>query len=275
LRQYDLVLFDLDGTLLSETRSILSENCSALERLVRSGVKVGLATGRTYRSARPYAEMIAANGPLILFNGARVWDCSKGEYTYRRDLPREEALIALELAREVDGGHVNLYVGDDILIESRTPRSIESEEKDGVPHTVVGDLTEFLLNSRENPVKIMLIAEPEQLEAFALKFRARSKGAAELIRSELRYLEFTGRGVNKGSALGEALRGLGIPKERVISFGDHLNDVEMLLGSGLGVAMENAHSGLKAIAHRVIGPHTGGAIRLFLEETFPEQLGAG
>ncbi|HUP57954.1 MAG TPA: Cof-type HAD-IIB family hydrolase, partial [Bdellovibrionota bacterium] len=273
---YQLLLFDLDGTLLTQDRRIAEENREALGRLMRAGVRVGLATGRTLRSAKPYADAIGANGPLILFNGARVWDRARGGFLFGRDLPRQEAFLALELKRrlpELADAHVNLYVDDEILIEKRTERSMASEAKDGVPHTVVGDLSDWLKRRGGDPIKLMLIAGPEQLEIFQAEFDKRSSGVCDLIRSEREYLELTRKGVNKGSALGEMLALYGIPRSKVVAFGDNLNDVELLRESGLGVAMGNAHAGLKAVAGRVIGPHTTDSIRAFLEETFPRELG--
>lgn len=39
--------------------------------------------------------------------------------------------------------------------------------------------------------------------------------------------------------------------EQAVAFGDGLNDMEMLKGVGLGIAMENGHPELKAVANRI------------------------
>lgn len=265
---FKLALFDLDGTLLGEDRRVSEENRVALSKLMGAGVRVGLATGRTLRSASPYAEAVGANGPLILFNGARVWDGDKKKFVFGADLTREDALAALEIARYVPDSHVNLYVDEEIYISERSELSIASEIKDGVPHTVVGDLWSWLSSGEADPIKLMLISEPENLEVFARNFLERTSGSTNLIHSERTYLELTRRGVNKGTAL-EALLGIyGLRREEVIAFGDNLNDVELLSLSGLGVAMENALPEVKAVAGKVIGSHNGNAIQRFLEEKF-------
>lgn len=233
---------------------------------MEAGVRVGLATGRPLKSALPFAEDVGANGPLILFNGARVWDPTERRYVFGTDLARAEALSALELARRVPNSHVNLYLGDEILISERTELSLESEVKDGVAHTVVGDLHGWLGQQARDPIKLMLISEPGNLESFGATFLQLSNGSTNLIRSEHTYLELTRKGVNKGSALQAALKHYGLEQDEVISFGDNLNDLELLRSSGMGVAMENAHPELKEAADVVIGAHSTDAISRFIEE---------
>jgi Cof subfamily protein (haloacid dehalogenase superfamily) len=265
---YKLLLFDLDGTLLTEDRQVSERNRRMLGALMSSGLRVGLATGRPLLSAEPYARAIAANGPMILFNGARVWDPLARKYVFSENLSRAEALRALEMASGLPDTHLNLYVDDQILIAKRTPLSIESEEKDGVPHTIVGDLHAWLSARTLDPIKLMLIAEPGVLEPFAERFRQTSDGSTNLIRSERTYLEFTRKGVSKGAALAGVLGHYGLGGSEVIAFGDGLNDIELLQACGLGVAMENAHPGLKKVASRVIGHHSTPAISEFLAQTF-------
>jgi Cof subfamily protein (haloacid dehalogenase superfamily) len=264
---YRLVLFDLDGTLLTGAREVNPANAAAVAGLMARGIRVGLATGRTARSVDPFCRLLELNGPHVLFNGARVVDPLTGEWVHRRDLPRAEALFALQLACEFPGMHVNLYVGDEILIAQRSERSRESEVKDGVPHTMVGDLGAWLAGREETPVKLMLIAEPEQLERFAARYRAKGFSTT-LVRSEWNYLELMAEGVSKGGALRAIETAYGIGCAQMVAFGDSLNDLELLSSCGLGVAMGNAHPKVQAIAHRVIGHHETDAIARCLEEVF-------
>ena len=71
---------------------------------------------------------------------------------------------------------------------------------------------------------------------------------------------------------GEALRWLeqerGIPAERVVCVGDAGNDVPMLEGAGLGVAMENAFRSAREAADRIIGSNNTEAIAELVEELF-------
>ena len=70
----------------------------------------------------------------------------------------------------------------------------------------------------------------------------------------------------------EALRVLddhfGIPAERVVAVGDATNDLPMVRGAGLGVAMDNSMPELKDAADRVIGHHDTPAIADLIHELF-------
>jgi len=67
-------------------------------------------------------------------------------------------------------------------------------------------------------------------------------------------IELMKRGAGKGKALEMYARRHGIAKEEIMSFGDQINDMDMLAASGWPVAMENAVDGLKKSA-RLIAPH--------------------
>ena len=57
--------------------------------------------------------------------------------------------------------------------------------------------------------------------------------------------------MTKGSGLAFLSEHLGFARERTIAFGDGENDVELLEWAGYGVAVENAHERVKALANLV------------------------
>ena len=145
---YRLLLFDLDGTLLDPQRRIAARNERTLRDLMAAGILVGFATGRSHISVARFVEVLEPNGPLILFNGTVLWDWSRARALQSSTLPRDSTIAALELAAEYTI-HANLYIGDALLISHETDTSRASETKDGVPHTVVGELAPFFVGRRE------------------------------------------------------------------------------------------------------------------------------
>ena len=260
-----LLLFDLDGTLLGPTRRVSEENARALQRAMDRGIRVGFATGRSLQSVRPWIEELNPTGPLLLFNGGMVWDVVTERPLLTRLLPRADALAALEVVAEL-GVHANLYLGEDIAIARRSETSQTSEAKDGVPHTVVGDLVTHLERQAEDPFKILCIDESGGIDALADCLRPVLSCGSVLVNSEPTYLEVLPPGVSKGAALSVVEEHTGISPDQVIAFGDGLNDIGLLQSSGLGVAMENAHPRLRACADLVIGSHETNAIATLLAE---------
>ncbi len=249
---YRLIVLDVDGTLVDRERRISRCTLRALAAAQDAGIRLSLATGRMLASARPYAEKIAADAPLILYNGARIQDPDGGVIHFSAQLPRHQALRGLRLAQQF-GLHVNLYLGEALYIERVSQISRESARKDGVEQVVVGDLVGFLADQPADPIKLLLIGSDERLEGFAAAYCDGAKGLPHLVRSEPTYLEIQPQGITKGAGLVRLCQLVGIEVSAAVAFGDGLNDLEMIQVAGLGVAMGNAHGHLKRAA-KVIAP---------------------
>jgi len=60
---YRLVVADIDGTLVTSRREITARVRRVVHEAQRRGVRVCLATGRTWRSGRRYIESLDADPP--------------------------------------------------------------------------------------------------------------------------------------------------------------------------------------------------------------------
>ena len=247
-----LCYFDVDATLIDPGRNIPEKLQEALSRCRERGIRLSLATGRKYDSARPYAQAIEADAPLILYNGARIQEPETGEILCDKKLDLNEAVAGLELVKRY-GLHVNLYLDDVIYIERETGVSRESAEKDGVIQKPVGDLAAFL---KTEPTKLLIIGPGEKLMALWADFD-KQLHQSEVVRSESTYLEILPAWVNKGAALKEVSKITGVPLSEIAAFGDSNNDIEMLQAAGLGVAVGNALDSVKAVADYVAAADCG------------------
>lgn len=264
---YRLILFDLDGTLLDPVRVIRPSSRAILAELMAAGVRVGFATGRMPRSVAQFTAMVKVTGPLIVFNGAMVWDLDLGRPVYSRTLALADAIAAARIAL-AEGVHVNCYMPDEILIDHESETSRHSAIKDGIQQHVVGDLPGYLQARGEGPVKLLLIDEVGDITRLAAPIREALGSGCMLVQSEPAYLEVLPPGVSKGDALVHIEEVYGIAPAEIIAFGDERNDLELVERCGLGVAMANAHEALKAVADVVIGHHDSDAIYEFLAAQF-------
>ena len=73
-----------------------------------------------------------------------------------------------------------------------------------------------------------------------------------LVYEDMSMKEYIAFGVDKGIALKNLLRKLGIPKEECASFGDNLNDIPMFEASGTSYAVANALPAVKKAADKVV-----------------------
>ncbi|MBN2496816.1 MAG: HAD family hydrolase [Deltaproteobacteria bacterium] len=256
--RYKLCYFDVDETLVDETArlagQLLPELDAALRACGQRGIRLGLATGRMLEAARPYADLVGASAPLILYNGARIQDAESGEVLFGLELEPEETRRALRLARK-HGLHVNFYQDEEILIEAESEAARSSARKDGVQQRLVRDL-DAAVRADRGPTKLLCIGPGERLEALKTDFDSKPH-LAELVRSEPTYMEVLPHGVSKGAALSRVAAMLEVPPESIAAFGDSNNDIEMLEYAGLGVAVANALDAVKR-ASDLVAPRPNG-----------------
>ena len=64
----------MDGTLLDPAGELTSSVQQAIDAVQQRGVRVVLCTGRRFRSARPVAQALHLEGPIVVHNGALIKD---------------------------------------------------------------------------------------------------------------------------------------------------------------------------------------------------------
>ena len=74
------------------------------------------------------------------------------------------------------------------------------------------------------------------------------------------------KAVNKWTGCQWVLAETGFQAHQAIAFGDGMNDMEMIKGVGVGIAMGNGHPELKAAADRVALPLHEDGIAIMLDE---------
>lgn len=91
------------------------------------------------------------------------------------------------------------------------------------------------------------------------KFEGKANLASNKVRGAL-YLDFNPQGINKLVGLESLGKQVGVDITNFVAFGDSNNDLEMLAGAGLGIAMGNGTPEAKAAAKEIIGHHDSDAI---------------
>ncbi len=239
-----LVAIDIDYTLIGRDLKISDRTKQAIHAAIDVGSTITLATGRMFRSALPFAEELGLDAPLITYDGALVKTAKTKELYWHKPIPLEDAREILAYLQGL-GFHVNVYVDDDLYVESLNEQARHYMARVNVEAKVVGDLLKFL---NEPPTKLLMMAEPEIVDNILPELKQRFGDKSHVVRSLPSYIEFTGKGVTKGSALAGLSERLGIPKAQVMAIGDSENDITMLSCAGIGVAVTNAGDKVKEAA---------------------------
>jgi Cof subfamily protein (haloacid dehalogenase superfamily) len=246
-----LIVLDIDGTIAGESNQVSEAVRRSLKAACNSGIAVTVATGRMYHSARRFYRDIGGQPPLIAYNGAWIQDPHSQCRHHHLPVP---SAIARQLLDELehpdwrDSLQVNCYIEDRLYVR-QIDAAVESyAERSGVAVTAVGDLRELLV---QPTTKMLAMGEDRELMTRLLaQLQQRfPKTDLYLTQSNTHFFEATHPQANKGEALrylAEEL--LGLKSHNILAIGDNFNDVEMLEYAGIGVAMGDAPTPVKAIA---------------------------
>jgi Cof subfamily protein (haloacid dehalogenase superfamily) len=249
--RYRLIAMDLDGTLNNDEKRITPRTHAALMRVQQEGIRLALSSARPlpglYRD-RDALRLQCYHGILMAYNGGRIVDAATGETLCAISMTAEEARNALRMMEAlpvtpiVDDG-ARFYVADlngyMVAFECRV---------NAMTAVQVPNLAEYI---HFDPAKLLLAVQPDELSAVRAAITRRLPPTLTVVQTAPYYLEIIPRSVNKGRGLMDICRVTGIDPREVIAFGDSENDIEMLRVAGVGVAMDNASSRVKAAADRV------------------------
>lgn len=250
-----LLVLDIDGTISGQSNEVTAGVKAAIAAAQAKGVQVAIATGRMYQSAVRFHTAVGSTLPLMAYQGAFIKDPVANKLYRHTPLSRKHALsllqdlAALEAQQDVS---IHLYIDDQLHVREILTETEDYAERSGVSPLVVGDLTAFLQGQQRLETTKLLAQSPNPAIVSDILVRLKQAYPPEdlyLTQSVATFFEATHPLSNKGAAvkfLAEDM--LGLHPDQVMTVGDNFNDVEMLRYAGVGVAMGDAPSGVKAIA---------------------------
>lgn len=239
--RYRLVALDLDGTLLNNVNSISEYTFEILKELDGKGIKIVIATGRSYSSLKPKIHKLKLEHPVICYNGAMIRDGKNDEILYNSTLPNDITKDLIDISRR-ESLHFQGFIDGEFYYEKKSKHSKYYQELSGLE----GQETNF--DCIDNPVftKAMFISEPHNLFKIENELRRRFSDRAYIAFSKPNFLEIMNITASKSKALDRLVKKYGFEPEDVIAFGDGLNDEDMLSYAGKGIVMKNGHESLRS-----------------------------
>lgn len=241
---YNLVVSDLDGTLLNEKHNVSDNTKKILIDLKKSGVNIVLATGRPYMDAKRIVDYIGINIPVICSNGAILVD-EDGKYIHKYFLEKEQSNYLIEfnekeISEEI---YLNTIIEDDWYIH-------EKIEEDHFINEFVDENWNYEIIEKnklynENITKFFYIGPHEKLLELEKKVK-------EFLKDDVNYaftlpecIEIFPKNATKAKALEKLSEIKGYNLDKSLGFGDGFNDVEFLQLVKKGHLMGNAPESLK------------------------------
>ncbi len=270
----ELIVFDLDGTLLNERGRISQGTGDTLAALAERGIAYTVATGRSLHASR---HILSEHGfllPHVLKNGVMIWDPQTDESSWQNCLTLDE----IE------------HVMTEMLKQKVSPfvSTIEPGDRHGIYHPPIQHSIEKGLADYYAKSDGLFVAPLSELPAEADIVSISAIGASASIRhvetviepephllayaapalegGDWRWIDIHHTDANKGGAVMSLKQQLGATQ--VVCFGDGTNDISMFATADESYAPENAEDVVKAAATAVIGHHDEDGIAKFLARRF-------
>lgn len=276
MRRYDLLALDLDGTLLDTRGRVSVRNREAVVTAREAGMRVVICTGRGLAECRHVLREIDQVQPVVVAGGSIIADPVSAATLHR--FPVHQPLVERTVRTLIGHKHPALVLKDPVAgydylvvhgdekhpLDPVTQWWFESmnvrvryahhlHEDEHPEHTVrvgacglsgvMGDIRRDLMEAGNG-------------EAIVHSFPAvvAPEHASRCPDGQtLHILELFSAHANKWSAISHLAGAWGVEASRIAAIGDEVNDVSMIAGAGLGVAMGNAVASVREAAKR----HTG------------------
>jgi hypothetical protein len=274
-----LYVSDLDGTLLGPDARISDFTRETVNRLADAGELIALATARSLLSVKRVASELRLRVPAVVYGGAFVVDLSTGENIVEQTLSPaivDDVLAILgRLAvaplvysvRPGDtsdtvawvGGHesagIRWYLGD----RGEDPRFRPVAHARDLPRAGTFSIVGLGPLAELEPVARILHSELGTDVAVSLQEETYLEG--------LFWLEVAGPGSTKGVGV-RTLADL-TDADRIVCFGDNLNDLDMFAVADEAYAVENARAEVIAAATAVIPSNAADGVARWLAARTP------
>ena len=269
------VFFDIDGTLVNDRKSVLKSTKEAIKIVKEQGVLVGVATGRGPFFVKDLMNDLDLDF-AVTYNGQYIFNKDRVLFASPIDKRSLRQIISYAKAnqKEIAMGTRQAVVGSRIMSFGLSPLSqlvsrfvpkfltrTISNSFNRMVSKAVPQKEEDLLDLINQPVyQVLMLMTPEESNQAAteldhLKFTRSNPFAADII--------------NQGNSKLEGIRRVGkeygFDLNQVMAFGDSDNDLEMLAGVGMSVAMGNGSSSVKEVAKHITTSNQEGGIHKALE----------
>lgn len=249
----DLVVTDLDGTLWDNTGTVHPSTHAALEELDRRDIPLLVATGRRRRSLRIGFERAGLVGrPAVLLDGA-LGCHAVGDDSWLH-CPLTPGAVTLILEAFGAAGYEPLFEADhdlhDVVVGSRPP----------LPENLLAPLETLVVDLRE-PLPVAVFGVTAILERPAVFAVAEpvndSRQATAMVTL---YNDFPDTGVirvrpgtcSKWEGVESWLAYSDMVGARVLAVGNDSNDLEMLEGADVAVAVKGGYPDAVRLGHHLI-----------------------
>lgn len=244
-----LLMSDYDDTLYNHHLTVSEENLAAIRYFMAEGGHFSIATGRAHRAFTPQIkkEGLIFNAPVVLSNGAAIYDYAQDTYLELTQLPEGTGELLAALCKVFPELGFEAYFGEEIYVHNPNEVTMRHLERVGAPYTTCP------LEEMPSPwIKVIFEQDHPCLCQVQEYIRQNWPPKYEIIFSNRYLLELTALGSNKGGMVAKVARRLGIAPDRIYCIGDNQNDIPMLALSAIPFAPANCSQPVRDFGARIL-----------------------
>lgn len=268
-----LFISDLDGTLLNSNAELTDFTVNTINSLIEKGMFFTYATARTEYSAGNITKRLNINVPCIVNNGAEIYDRQSGKYVRKADIPIDAVTTIINAFTENNVGMFMFkFKGEKFgtcytdNLNDLMQEYIRSRRKTGQPLWKCSDLHS---ENDGNVVYLTSTGDYEKLlpiERIAASIEGLDHVFYEDTYTGKHYLEIFSENASKANGL-KFLREK-YDFDKIVVFGDNLNDLSMFKVADVKIAVENAKEELKKFADFVIDSNDNDGVAKWLKNSY-------
>lgn len=252
MNQIKLVIADIDGTLVTESREMTQRTIDNLQKLHENGIYFGIASGRPIDELAKNAKkwhLPFEPEFLVGMNGAQIEDRITGNSMSVYKLKVDWIKEIIELMEPFKEGNPFIYKDDYMLSRDFDAGMRAAMKRNGKEVHVMNDISDIWAEENE---KVMVRFADETKVPAAMKYiNEHPNPNWHAFLTQPTMIEFMDRRVNKGIALEKIVSMNDFELENVLAYGDMSNDNEMLEKAGFGVCLINGGPDTKACADAI------------------------
>lgn len=262
-RKIKLVVGDLDGTLLSDDKSICDKNLRAVQDLKQSGILFTIATGRALIMAEQYIDLLSLKTLAAGYNGGLIRNLKTNEDMCVRYFSPAAVEAFLRFA---DGRIKNFFVYTrDCVYADPNSEYVKRfymyntiAKNTGGRSALIYPLTDFLKNANNIPVLKFGVQHSDIDELHGWITELEGMGIFEVSNSMPTFLEIMPAGVSKGFAIKQFAEFYHVSLDEIAVFGDEVNDIPMFQAAGVSFVMGSARNEMKQYGDYIVGSNNDG-----------------
>ncbi|MBQ4051568.1 MAG: RluA family pseudouridine synthase [Oscillospiraceae bacterium] len=252
-----LLAVDCDGTILRNDKTLSARSIDAVRRFRALGGAFTIATGRSVPAAMPVLNALDVDMPVVLYNGAMVYDPTDSSILWEIGLPEQTKALPEKLLAAFPGVALEVLTADGINVITMNKTLEEHFAKLPDVAYLRRQLSDVI---HQNWTKIVMAYPTEQMPELIGWLESLGLEGVMMTHSDHYLFEILPASAGKERALRRLCDFAGFPMNKVIAMGDYYNDVGMIRAAGFGAAPESACDEARAAADLITASNEKDAV---------------